>query len=67
VEWAGSITERQIRLVQERDRRDIESFTKQSNLRKFSKATNLSEQNNKSDEKSRRGIWRRLLDWLTNF
>lgn len=33
VEWVGSMTERQIRLVQDRDRCDIESFTKQPNLR----------------------------------
>jgi len=63
VEWAGSMTERQIRLVQERDRRDIESFTKQTNLRKFSKPV----PNIKPDEKSKRGIWQQFLDWLTKF
>ncbi len=63
VEWAGSMTERQIRLVQERDRRDIESFAKQSNLRKFSKPV----PNIKPDEKLKRRIWQQLLDWLTKF
>jgi hypothetical protein len=66
VEWAGSMSERQIRFVQERDHRDLENFTKQSNLRKLSKATNLPEQNKKPDDKSKRGIWQRLLDWLTS-
>ncbi len=67
VEWAGSMTERQIRLVQERDRRDIESFTKQTNLRKFSKDRTLPLPNIKPDEKSKRGIWQQFLDWLTKF
>jgi len=60
------MSERQIRFVQERDHRDLENFTKQSNLRKLSKATNLPEQNKKPDDKSKRGIWQRLLDWLTS-
>lgn len=67
VVWSGSMPDRQIRLVQERDRRDLESFTKQSNLRKLGKETNLPEQNKRPDEKSKLGIWQKFLDWLNRF
>jgi hypothetical protein len=67
VEWAGSMKEQQIRLVQKRDRLDLENFTKQSNLRKLGKATNLPEQDKKTDEKSKRGIWQNFLDWVKKF
>lgn len=67
VEWAGSMTDRQISLVQERDCRDIESFTRQSNLRKFGKATDQSTPNIKAEEKLKHGLWQRLLAWLSRF
>jgi hypothetical protein len=65
IEWAGSMTDRQISLLQERDRHDIESLTIKSNLRKFGKATVQSNPTKKADEKPKRRLWQCLLEWLT--
>lgn len=66
VEWAGSMTDRQIRLVQERDRRDLQKLTQQSNVRKFGHETVAGYQNQNNAKKANRGLWQRLLNWFFN-
>jgi len=62
VEWAGSMTDRQIKLAQERDIRDLQRLTAESNLRKFnSNSEHLAEDKNK---KTTRKYWQIILHWI---
>lgn len=66
VEWAGAMTDRQIQRIQERDRRDIENLAKQSNLHKLGKNTVQSKPIENGAKKSKSGLWKRLLNWLSS-
>lgn len=60
--WASSMTENQIRRVQERDRRDLQKFIEDSNLQKFGKPEEDQFKNTLAERD--RSVWRRLLNWI---
>lgn len=70
VEWAGSMTEQQIRRVQERDKCDSQRHIEQVNARKAidiltqTKADQCAEMN--KDESGLYGLWHWLKNWLNH-
>lgn len=70
VEWAGSMTEQQIKRVQERDKRDSQRHIEQVNARKAmdtltrAKADQCAENN--KDESWLYRLWLWLKNWLNN-
>lgn len=70
VEWADSMTERQIRRVQERDKRDSQQYIEQVNARKAIDTltrTNADQYTEKTKDKSGLfGLWHWLKNWLSH-
>lgn len=69
VEWAGSMTEQQIRRVQERDKRHSQHHIEQVNARKAIDTltrTNADQCAEKTKDESRLyGLWHWLKNWLS--
>jgi hypothetical protein len=68
VEWAASMTKHQIRIVQERDRRDTEVYIAEVNLRKYPSAAKPSAMHQLKEiasiQRSKsQTIWGRLINW----
>lgn len=70
VEWAGSMTERQIRRVQERDMRDSQRHIEQVNARKaIGTLIRIKEDqcaDKTKDESGLYGLWHWLKNWLNH-
>lgn len=70
VEWAGSMTEQQIRRIQERDKRDSQRHIEQVNSHKAMDTLTRAKADqcagNNKDDSGQYRLWNRLKNWLNH-